>query len=109
MGPTESGEMAIWLPLAVGAGGMLATITIHALAVTATVTFVRRERRLGHSGASFLVDVIIVTVAIHIVLVAHLLEIGVWATLFMFWGNSEHSPPPTTTRPSTTRPWVTAT
>jgi hypothetical protein len=86
MGPIESGEMAIWLPLAMGAGAMLATITIHALAVTTTVAFVRRERRLGHAGASFLVDVIIVAVAIHIVLVAHLLEVGVWATLFMLCG-----------------------
>ena len=83
MSATQPGEIAIWLPLLVGAGAMITTVSLHALAVIATVTFVRRERRLGHSGASFVVDVIIVTVAIYIVLVAHLLEIGVWATLFV--------------------------
>jgi hypothetical protein len=86
MGGTEPGGIEIWLPLAVGAGAMLATITIHALAVSATVTFVRRERRLGHAGVSFVADTIIVTVAVHIVLVAHLFEIGVWAIIFVLCG-----------------------
>src|SRR5262245_49628393 len=83
---TEPGEIAIWLPLAVAAGAILGTISIHALAVSATVAFVRRERRLGHAGASFVIDMIIVTAAIHIVLVAHLFEIGVWAMLFVLCG-----------------------
>ena len=86
MSASGPAEMAMWLPLAVSAGAMLATIIIHALAVTGTVTFVRRERRLGHAGASFLADAMIVTVAIHIVLAAHLLEIGVWAMLFVLCG-----------------------
>jgi len=86
MGGAEPGNIAIWLPLAVAAAPVLATITIHALAVSATVTFIRWQRSLGYVGASFIVDVIIVTVAIHVLLMAHLFEIGVWAMLFVLCG-----------------------
>jgi len=78
--------VAIWTPLAVSAGPLLATIVIHALAVVTTVTFVRRQRRLGRAGASFWADLTIVSAAIWVVLVAHLLEIGVWATVFELCG-----------------------
>jgi Ion channel len=83
MSPAEPDRIAIWLPLAVSAGAVVATIAIHALAVTATVNFVRREIKLRRTGAGFWRDVAIVSVAISIALVAHLLEIGVWAMLFM--------------------------
>jgi len=79
-------QIAIWLPLAVSAGAVVATIAIHALAVIATVNFVRRERRLGRTGAGFWPDVSIVGVAICLAFVAHLIEIGVWAALFMLCG-----------------------
>jgi hypothetical protein len=83
MSLAEPDRIAIWLPLAVSAGAVVATIAIHALAVTATVNFVRREIKLRRTGAGFWRDVAIVSVAISIALVAHLLEIGVWAMLFM--------------------------
>jgi hypothetical protein len=83
MSLAEPDRIAIWLPLAVSAGAVVATIAIHALAVTATVNFVRREIKLRRTGAGFWPDVTIVSVAISIALVAHLLEIGVWAMLFM--------------------------
>jgi Ion channel len=86
MSLAEPDRIAIWLPLAVSAGAVVATIAIHALAVTTTVNFVRREIKLQRAGASFWRDVTIVSVAISIALVAHLLEIGVWARLFMLCG-----------------------
>ena len=86
MSLAEPDRIAIWVPLAVSAGAVVATIAIHALAVAATVHFVRREIQVRRAGAGFWPDVTIVSVAISIVFVAHLLEIGVWATLFMLCG-----------------------
>ena len=59
---------------------------IHALALAATVTLVRREQRLGLAGESFGTDLAIVVVAILIALAAHLIEIAVWAGLFVICG-----------------------
>ena len=78
--------IAISIPLVVGATAVAATIVINALAVAATVHFVRRERRIGHAGAGFWTDVVIVAVTISFALCAHLLDIGVWAILFMVCG-----------------------
>ena len=52
----------------------------------ATVSFVRHERRVGRAGVSFWNDVQIVTLAISIALAAHLVEIALWAILFMMCG-----------------------
>ena len=79
-------QVAIWIPLAVGVGALAATILIHALAVAATVNLVRREVRVGRAGAGFWTDVTIVVAAISFALGAHLLEIAVWAVLFMVCG-----------------------
>ena len=79
-------RVEIWLPLAVGIGANAATILIHALGVAAMVNFARHQERAGRLGAGFGIDVAIVTVVILLALVAHLLEIGVWAALFMHCG-----------------------
>ena len=79
-------RVAIWIPLAVGASALAATILIHAFAVTATVNFVRHEVRVGRAGTGFWTDVAIVAAAIFLALAAHLLEIAVWALLFMVCG-----------------------
>jgi Ion channel len=76
----------IWLPLAMGIAANAATIVIHALGVTAMVNFARHEERAGRLGAGFGTDVAIVTVVILLALVAHLLEIGVWAILLVQCG-----------------------
>jgi hypothetical protein len=52
----------------------------------ATVSFVRRERRLGRTGVNFWNDLGIVTLAISFALVAHLIDIALWAVLFMICG-----------------------
>jgi len=74
------------VPLAVGAIPTVSTILIHALAVMATVSFVRHERRLGRVGVNFGKDVWIVTLAISFALAAHLVDIALWAVLFVFCG-----------------------
>ena len=78
--------VAIWIPLAVGASAMAATILIHALAVAATVHLVRHQVRAGRAGAGFWTDVAIVVATIFLALAAHLVEIAVWALLFMVCG-----------------------
>ena len=79
-------RVAIWIPLAVGASALAATILIHAFAVTATVNFVRHEVRVGRAGTGFWTDVAIVAAVIFLALAAHLVEIAVWALLFMVCG-----------------------
>jgi Ion channel len=78
--------VAILVPLAVGSSAIACTIFIHALSLSATVSFVRRERRLGRAGSSFWIDFAIVVLTISAVLVAHLIEIAVWAKLFVMCG-----------------------
>ena len=58
----------------------------HAFALISTVNFVRHERRLGRAGINFWVDVAIVGLAMLFALVAHLIEIALWAVLFVLCG-----------------------
>ena len=83
---TQVHQVAIVNPLAAGAGATLCTIFIHALALGATVNFFRRERRLGLAGMRYLIDLTIVVLVMSFAFVAHLIEIGVWAWLFMICG-----------------------
>jgi Ion channel len=82
----QSDRIAILIPLAVGASAVVCTIIVHALALSATVNVVRHERRLGRAGTSFWIDGGIVAVAILVALGAHLVEIALWAVLFMVCG-----------------------
>ena len=52
----------------------------------AVVNVVRRERRLGRTGSSFWIDFGILAVAVSCAFIAHLLEIALWALLFMICG-----------------------
>jgi Ion channel len=72
--------------MAVGAIAVLCTIFIHALALGALVAFVRRETRLGRTGRAFWRDVSIVGIAMILTLAAHLIEIALWAVLFVMCG-----------------------
>jgi hypothetical protein len=82
----QTQRVAILIPLAVGAIAVLCTIFIHALAVAATVNFVRREKRLGREGAGLWTNLAIVALAMSFILVAHLIEIALWAVLFVICG-----------------------
>ena len=52
----------------------------------AAINFVRREKRLGRAGVRFMTDVSIVALAVFFLLVAHLIEISLWAILFLICG-----------------------
>jgi Ion channel len=78
--------IALLAPLTVGAGAILCTIVIHGLLLMAVVHFVRREERLARAGAGFWSDVVIVGLVVCFALAAHLVEIAVWAVLFMGCG-----------------------
>jgi Ion channel len=82
----QTERIAILIPLAAGASAIVCTIMIHALALGGTVILVRRERKLGRTGTSFWIDVAIVAVAISFALAAHLVEIALWAVLFVICG-----------------------
>jgi Ion channel len=82
----ETDHIAILNPLTVGVVAFACTIVVHALALNATVSFVRRERRLGHAGANFWNDFAIVAVTVSFAFAAHLIEIALWALLFMMCG-----------------------
>ena len=83
---TQAHRVAILVPLAVGAGAVLCTLLIHGLALAATVNFFRHERRLGRAGASIWINFAIVVVAMMFAFVAHLIEIALWAGLFVVCG-----------------------
>jgi hypothetical protein len=82
----QAQRVAILVPLAVGVCAIVSTIVIHALALVAAVNFVRHERSLGRTGASFWTDVSIVAVVMSFTLAAHLVEIALWGILFMACG-----------------------
>ena len=79
-------QVAIVTPLIVGAGAVLCTIFIHSLALGATVNFFRRERRLGRAGMRYLIDLTIVVLVVSLAFVARVIEVAVWALLFMMCG-----------------------
>ncbi len=83
---TQTHRIAILIPLAVGASAVLCTIFIHALAVGATVNFVRYERKRGREGTGFWIDLAIVVSTISFAFAAHLIEIALWAVLFVICG-----------------------
>lgn len=83
---TQMHRIRILVPLAVGAVVILCTIMIHALPLTATVNFVRREKKLGRVGTGFWIDIGIVARAILYALAAHLTEIALWAVLYVVCG-----------------------
>lgn len=76
----------ILVPLLLGTFSFAGTTLIHALPLGATVNFIRREKSLGRVGASFWMDVAIVARTISYAAVAHLLEVGWWALLFILCG-----------------------
>jgi Ion channel len=80
---TQIHRVAILIPLAVGACAVGCTIFIHALALSAMVRVARHQQKLGHLGTSFWIDVLIVMLAMPFLLAAHLIEVALWAGLFM--------------------------
>lgn len=83
---TQIPRIEVQTPLAVSVGAFVVTIFIHALTVITTVKFARRQKMLGHAGTGFWNDFLIVALAASFLLMAHLIEIAVWAVLFVICG-----------------------
>jgi hypothetical protein len=79
-------SIALLDPLAVGIIAVICTILIHALPLGATVRFVSREKRLGRIGLNFWIDTVFVTGTVLAALAAHLVEMGLWAVVFLICG-----------------------
>ena len=79
-------RIAIWIPLAVGALAAVGTMFIHALPLRATVDFLRYEKKRRRAGRGFWSDVRIVALVVSCALVAHLVEMALWAVLFVVCG-----------------------
>ena len=86
MPSSSSQEVEVLLPLLVSLVTILATIVIHGIALIAVINFVRREYLLGRAGTRFWRDLAIVTTATQIALVAHFLEVTIWAAVLELCG-----------------------
>lgn len=78
--------ISLLVPVAVGWAAVVCTILIHALPLSATIAFVRREKKLGRLGINFWTDMRVVVRTILYAFMAHLMEIALWATLFVICG-----------------------
>lgn len=79
----QNHQFAILFPLAVGIGAVECTIVVHALALATMVNLFRYEKRRGRLGAYALDDFAVIVVVISVAFAAHLVEIGLWAVLFV--------------------------
>ena len=86
MATPSAQAVALILPLMVSLMTTLGTILIHGLAVIVIVHFIRRQHRLERIGVQFWQDVAIVCTATLLGGAAHLLEITIWALVFVCCG-----------------------
>ena len=82
----ETLQIPFLVPLAVGAIVVLLTIAIHSAAVLATVQLFRHEKKAGRAGKGTLIDISIIIRVNGFAFLAHAVEIGLWAWLFMLCG-----------------------
>jgi hypothetical protein len=83
---SDQHPILVLAPVAVGSVAVICTILIHALPLSATISFVRREKKLGHLGVNFRKDMGVVVRVILYAFMAHLVEIALWAALFVVCG-----------------------
>ena len=62
------------------------TLAIHSAAVMATVQLFRREEKAGRAGSGTFMDVSIIFRVNGFAFIAHVVEIALWAVLFMICG-----------------------
>jgi hypothetical protein len=86
MSPSSPHEVALLIPLVVALLTTLTTIAVHAVALGAIVLFVRLEYKFRHAGVGFWRDVAIVGGVTLLILIAHVVEIAIWAALFNVCG-----------------------
>lgn len=86
MAPSSPQEAAVLAPLVFGLLTILMTIGITAVAFGATVRFIRREYQFRRAGVGFWTDVAIVAGVTLIAMIAHLVNIAIWALLYVACG-----------------------
>jgi len=86
MDPSSPQEVAVLIPLVLGLLTTLITIGVHGVAFGATLQFIRREYRFGRAGGGFWIDVVIMAGVTLLALIAHLVEIAIWAVLYVVCG-----------------------
>jgi len=74
------------VPLVLGLLTILMTIGVHAVALAAAAEFIRVEYRFRRAGIRFWTDVAIVAGITLLALIAHLVEIAIWAVLYLACG-----------------------
>lgn len=79
-------QVAVLLPMVAGSITALCTILVHSVTLGATVRFFRLERRLGRVGSVVSNHLVIFVLAISFAFLAHLIEIALWAALFVISG-----------------------
>ncbi|MGA7108334.1 MAG: ion channel [Terracidiphilus sp.] len=79
-------QIAVLMPVVAGSIAALCTILIHSVALGVSVRLFRRERKLGLVGSRVWVNLGIFMLTISIAFVAHLVEIALWAGLFVLCG-----------------------
>jgi hypothetical protein len=83
---TQIHRIPLLIPLVVGAITSALTIFVHVLPVAATVAIVRRDKKLDPPGVRFWGEFAIIALIILFALVTHLIDIALWAAVFMFCG-----------------------
>ena len=78
--------MPLLIPLAVSVIPFALTMFVHVLPVAATVAIARRDKRLGLAGVSLWREFRTVVLIISLAVVAHLIEIALWAAVLMICG-----------------------
>jgi hypothetical protein len=86
MAAPSAQDVAIGLPLMVSLITILGTLVIHALALLGIFHFVRRQHLLRRTGVRFWRDVAIVSSATLLAGVAHLVDVFIWAVVFVLCG-----------------------
>lgn len=79
-------QVAVLLPMLAGSITALCSVVIHSLTLGMTIRFFRHERRLGRVGTVVSINLGIFVLAISFAFVAHLIEIALWAALFVICG-----------------------
>jgi hypothetical protein len=83
---TQTHRIAILVPLLVGLVASICTVMIHLLPLRATVDLIRREKTLGRIGTNSWIDIGIFLRVILYASLAHIMEVALWAVLFIICG-----------------------
>ena len=86
MSSPSSEDVAVALPLLVSLVTTLTTIVIHGFALIAVLHTVHSEYLLGRAGIRFWRDLAIIAMVIQLALVAHLVEVALWAVVLILCG-----------------------